>query len=71
MRMDPYGTNAAPGNGGIGRKKIVGGGAREGHVAAGLELLVDYDYIAGSARSIGPLGGRPAIRYEINPRGLK
>jgi hypothetical protein len=41
------------------------------HVAAGLELLVDYDYIAASARSVGPLGGRPAIRYEINPRGLK
>jgi putative DNA primase/helicase len=41
------------------------------HVAAGLELLVDYDYIAAPARSIGPLGGRPAIRYEINPRGLK
>jgi len=41
------------------------------HVAAGLELLLDYDYIAASARSVGPLGGRPAIRYEINPRGLK
>jgi putative DNA primase/helicase len=41
------------------------------NVAAGLDLLEHCDYIAALARSIGPLGGRPAIRYEINPMGFK
>jgi len=40
------------------------------HVAAGLSLLVDLDYLASSIPSTGAQGGRPKITYRINPRSL-
>jgi len=40
------------------------------HVAAGLSLLVDLDYLAPSISSAGALGGRPKVTYRINPRSL-
>jgi len=40
------------------------------HVAAGLSLLVDLDYLATSIPSTGVQGGRPKLTYQINPRGL-
>ena len=42
-------------------------GERE-HVAAGLGLLVDLNYLAEMAPAVGALGGRPKITYAINPR---
>jgi hypothetical protein len=39
-------------------------------VAAGLRLLVDLDYLAPSALSVGVEGGRPKVTYLVNPRGL-
>ena len=38
------------------------------HVHAGLNLLADLDYIAGSTTTAGPHGGRPKTTYAINPR---
>ena len=40
------------------------------HVAAGLSLLVDLDYLALSALSVGVGGGRPKVTYLVNPRSL-
>jgi hypothetical protein len=40
------------------------------HVAAGLSLLVDLDYLAPSAFSAGVEGGRPKVTYLVNPRSL-
>ena len=40
------------------------------HVAAGLTLLVDFDYLAPSTPRIGALGGRPKVTYWTNPRSL-
>ena len=40
------------------------------HVAAGLSLLVDLNYLAPSISSAGALGGRPKVTYRINPRSL-
>jgi hypothetical protein len=40
------------------------------HVAAGLSLLVDLDYLATSTPSTGVQGGRPKVTYRINPRSL-
>jgi putative DNA primase/helicase len=41
------------------------------HVQAGLELLVDLDYLARSAAPVGNYGGRPKVTYRINPRAMK
>ena len=38
------------------------------HVHAGLSLLADLDYIAGSTTTAGPHGGRPKTTYAINPK---
>ena len=38
------------------------------HVHAGLNLLADLDYVAGSTAPVGPHGGRPKTTYNINPR---
>jgi hypothetical protein len=38
------------------------------HVYAGLNLLSDLDYIAGSTSPAGPHGGRPKTTYSINPK---
>ena len=38
------------------------------HVYAGLNLLSDLDYIAGSTSPAGPHGGRPKTTYAINPK---
>jgi Protein of unknown function (DUF3987) len=40
-------------------------------VEAGLRLLVDLDYLAPRAIAPGPQGGRPKIRYAINPKVLR
>jgi hypothetical protein len=40
------------------------------HVAAGLSLLVDLDYLASPTPSSGAQGGRPKVTYRINPRSL-
>jgi putative DNA primase/helicase len=37
------------------------------HVAAGLRLLVDLDYLADSVAARRPQGGRPKVTYSINP----
>jgi hypothetical protein len=39
-------------------------------VRAGLSLLVDLDYVAQSAQSPPTQGGRPKVKYLINPRSL-
>src|SRR5262245_51227040 len=39
-------------------------------VGAGLSLLVDLDYLAPSALSVGVEGGRPKVTYLVNPRSL-
>jgi hypothetical protein len=39
-------------------------------VGAGLNLLVDLDYLAISTPSTGVQGGRPKLTYRINPRSL-
>jgi hypothetical protein len=39
------------------------------HVQAGLDLLVDLDWLAASAAPIGTKGGAPKVTYETNPRG--
>jgi putative DNA primase/helicase len=38
------------------------------HVGAGLELLVELDYLAASPPAIRSQGGRPKITFTINPR---
>jgi hypothetical protein len=38
------------------------------HVHAGLNLLADLDYIAGSTSSVGFHGGRPKTTHTINPK---
>jgi Protein of unknown function (DUF3987) len=38
-------------------------------VQAGLNLLVDLDYIAASTPITTPVGGRPKVTYTINPKG--
>lgn len=38
------------------------------HVSAGLNLLADLDYIAGTTPPAGPHGGRPKTAYAINPK---
>jgi hypothetical protein len=40
------------------------------HVGAGLNLLVDLDYLATSTPSTRVQGGRPKLTYRINPRSL-
>jgi len=37
------------------------------HIAAGLDLLVDHNYLAVQERSTGQKGGRPSAAYLINP----
>ena len=37
------------------------------HVGAGLNLLVDLDYLAISVPALGSQGGRPKVSYQINP----
>jgi len=37
------------------------------HIAAGLDLLADHDYVAVEDRPIGQKGGRPTAVYLINP----
>jgi putative DNA primase/helicase len=39
-------------------------------VQAGLDLLLDLDYIAASTPITSPVGGRPKVTYTINPKGL-
>ena len=39
-------------------------------VGAGLSLLIDLDYLAQSATSVGVEGGRPKVTYLVNPRSL-
>jgi putative DNA primase/helicase len=38
------------------------------HIKMGLELLVDYDWIATANTQTGSQSGRPTVRYAINPR---
>jgi putative DNA primase/helicase len=38
------------------------------HVQAGLNLLVDLDHLAASNPTTGERGGRPKVRYSINPK---
>jgi putative DNA primase/helicase len=40
------------------------------HVQAGLDLLVDLDWISADRRDAGASGGRPSITYRVNPRGM-
>jgi uncharacterized protein DUF3987 len=40
------------------------------HVAAGLSLLVELDYLAPCISPTGADGGRPKVTYRINPRSL-
>jgi len=40
------------------------------HVQAGLNLLVDLDYLAASNPTTGERGGRPKVKYSINPKVL-
>jgi hypothetical protein len=40
------------------------------HVAAGLNLLVDLDYLAPSVPGTRAQGGRPKVTYTVNPRSL-
>ena len=40
------------------------------HVQAGLDLLVDLDWISAERRDAGASGGRPSITYRVHPRGL-
>jgi Protein of unknown function (DUF3987) len=40
-------------------------------VQAGLELLVDLDYLTAQRAPIGQTGGRPKITYSINPAVLR
>jgi hypothetical protein len=40
-------------------------------VGAGLDLLLELDYLAGVALPIGPYGGRPKVKYCINPRAVR
>ena len=40
------------------------------HVGAGLNLLVDLDYLATAIAGVRAQGGRPKITYQINPRSL-
>jgi putative DNA primase/helicase len=37
------------------------------HIAAGLDLLADHNYVAVQDRPIGQKGGRPSTAYLINP----
>jgi putative DNA primase/helicase len=37
------------------------------HIAAGLDLLADHNYVAVQDRPIGQKGGRPSAAYLINP----
>ncbi len=39
-------------------------------VQAGLNLLLDLDYIAASTPITTPVGGRPKVTYNINPKAL-
>lgn len=45
--------------------------ANKDEVAASLDLLVDYDWLAEETQPIGPTGGRPKRLYTANPRGLR
>ena len=40
------------------------------HVQAGLDLLVDLDWISAERCDAGASGGRPSITYRVHPRGL-
>jgi len=42
-----------------------------GHIQAGLNLLVDLDYLAASSPTTTPRGGHPKIIYHINPEILR
>ena len=39
------------------------------HVQAGLNLLCDLDHIAEVKEPVGTYGGRPRVKYRINPNG--
>ena len=41
------------------------------HVGLGLHLLEDHDFIRAEPIEKGPRGGRPKVRYLINPRAVK
>jgi hypothetical protein len=38
---------------------------------AGLDMLVDHDFVAEQLPPGSPRGGRPKVTYTINPRGRK
>ena len=40
------------------------------YIQAGLDMLVDLDYLATVVAAAGERGGRPKITYVVNPRGL-
>jgi hypothetical protein len=40
-------------------------------VAAGLDLLLDLDYLVAAALPVGPYGGRPKTKYWVNPRAVR
>jgi hypothetical protein len=40
-------------------------------VQAGLDLLVDCDYLAPITSQPDSQGGRPKITFAINPKGMK
>jgi len=42
-----------------------------GHIQAGLNLLVDLDFLAASSPTTTPRGGHPKIIYHINPEILR
>lgn len=41
------------------------------HLGAGLNMLIDLDYLAEAAVEHAPRGGRPRIRHLINPKVLR
>ncbi|NOW44530.1 hypothetical protein FHW96_000672 [Novosphingobium sp. SG751A] len=53
----------------IRRKGWAGLGDR-GRITAGLERLVDADWLAANETPAGPQGGRPSAPYRINPKAL-
>jgi hypothetical protein len=44
--------------------------AEREHVGAGLNLLVDLDYLATFVAGKGAQGGRLKVTYLVNPRSL-
>jgi hypothetical protein len=53
----------------IQRKGWAGLGAK-GRIAAGLEALVEVDWLASHEKSAGAQGGRPTAQYSANPKAL-